>query len=112
MTFVYSGYQLSAGSTRILLDAERAARAEQEREESEREAARYRAMVIGPIQRAQYETAREQVEIEAARQERIAERQRQERIAAAQDQAQMLVASRQGRWRTVAEILEASRSWP
>ena len=112
MTFVYSGYQLSAGSTRILLDAERAAREEQEREESEREAARYRAMVIGPIQRAQYETAREQVEIEAARQERIAERQRQEGVAAARDHAEMLVASGQAKWRTVAEVLEASRSWP
>jgi hypothetical protein len=112
VTYTFGGYQVSRGHAQILLDAERAAREEQEREESEREAARYRAMVIGPIQRAQYEAAREQAEIEAARQERIAERQRQERVAAARDHAEMLVASGQARRRTIAEVLEASRSWP
>jgi hypothetical protein len=106
------GFRLSAGHVKALLDAERAARQQDEREESEREAARYRAMVLAPIQRAQYQAAREQADLEAARQESLEEHRRQERIAAAQDYAQMRVASGEGKWRTVSEVLEASRSWP
>ena len=69
-------------------------------------------MVLAPIQWAEYQAAREQVELEAARQERIAERERQQRIAAAEDYQQMMLAYGQSKWRTVREVLEAARAWP
>jgi hypothetical protein len=112
VTYTFDGFQISRGHAQILFDAERATREQQELEEQEREARRWQAATIAPLQRAQYEAAREQADLAAARQERLEERKRQERIAAAEDYRQMMLASGQSRWRTIAEVLEAARAWP
>jgi uncharacterized membrane-anchored protein len=112
MRFVFDGYEISAATAKILADADRASRQQEEREEQEREARRWHAMTVAPLIRAQLEADRDRMEAEAARAERLEERKRQEKIAAARDHAELLVASGQARWRTVAEVLEASRSYP
>ena len=112
MTYTFGCYEHSAPIARMLADADRAARQQQEREEAEREARHWHAMTVAPLIRAQMEAERDRMEVEAARAERLEERRRQERADAARDHAEMLVASGQARWRTIAEVLEDSRSWP
>jgi hypothetical protein len=112
VTYTFGGYEHSAPIARMLAAADRAARQQQEREEAEREARHWHAMTVAPLIRAQMEADRERMEYEAARAQRREEREREARIAAARDHAEMLVASGQAKWRTVAEVLEASRSWP
>jgi hypothetical protein len=109
MTFVF-GYEIGAAHAKILLDADRAARQEAEREESLQEAARYRAMMLAPAQREQYELARRAVDLEAARQERAAERERQERAEQAANYRAALVMAGQLP-HTVQDVLDAAKLW-
>jgi hypothetical protein len=108
--YTFSGYQVSTATAKILADADRAARKEDERREGEIEAARYRALMFAPAQREAYELARRSVDLAAERQERAEERERQERAEQAANHQAALIMSGQ-RPHTVQDVLDAARAW-
>jgi hypothetical protein len=107
-----AGLQIGPAHVAMLRQMANSEQAEQRAAEERAEAARNRAMVLGPVQHQQYELARAEVDRETALAEAARRREADERLARAQDYRDMLLASGQGRWRTVEEILTAARGWP
>ena len=105
-------FEIGRAHMAALAAAARAERAEDQAAEERAEAARNRAMVTGPLQREQYEIARAEADRKAGLAEAARKREAEERRARAQDYRDLLLATGQGRWRTVEEILTAARGWP
>jgi hypothetical protein len=89
----------------------RSEREELERQESAAEARGWAlAAAAGPYHE-RMELARAQVEAAAAREARAEREERDRRTAAAEDYRAMLLATGQGRWRSVSEILASQAGW-
>ena len=107
--FAPEGFEISRSHREELERVHSAEREERQAQEAREEAAAYRSIMIDPRLREEYDLALAR-EMSRARQAEQAElRAAAERQARCEDYRTMLLATGQGEWRTVEEILNAQR---
>lgn len=105
------GGQISRVHAAMLREVERADRADDEAREARTIEWQNRCRVAAPAYFEGLELSRAAAAVAEARAERAAEQARQQRIDAAREHVAVLLATGQGRWRTVDEVLVSMRGW-
>jgi hypothetical protein len=99
------GREIGSAHAAMLRQVMRAEREEQERREAAAEAHAWRCAAAAPAYREAMQIQRARGAAEEARADREAKRERERKAAEIEDFRCMLLATGQGRWRTVGEVL-------